>query len=90
MQTARRYDPTKDAKFHVSIATTEEVRRKWATPLPEWTGPKGTVPPRRIAVHPASAPDANTEAAQVGPTWAGDGTVGLSPDFKARDGPEWH
>ena len=39
-------------------------------------------------VHPASAPDANTEAAQVGPTWAGDGTVGLSPDFKARDGPE--
>ena len=42
MQTARRYDPRQDAKFHVSIVT-EEVRRKWATPRPEWTGPTGTV-----------------------------------------------
>ncbi len=43
MQTARRYDPTKDAKFHVSIATTEEVRRKWATHLESFRRPKGTV-----------------------------------------------
>ena len=33
MRTSRRYDPPKDAKFHVSIATTEAIRRKWATPL---------------------------------------------------------
>jgi len=43
MQPARRYDPTKDAKFHVSITTTDEVHRKWAMPRPEWTGSTGTV-----------------------------------------------
>ena len=71
MQTARRYDPTKDAKFHVSIATTEEVRRKRATPRPEWTGPKGTL-------QPASMPDENTAAETMAPTQPGDATVGLS------------
>jgi hypothetical protein len=35
MQTTRHYDSTKDAKFHVSIATTEEVRRKWAASPPQ-------------------------------------------------------
>jgi hypothetical protein len=39
MQTSRRYDPTKDAKFHVSIMTTGEIHHKWTTPRPEWTVP---------------------------------------------------
>jgi hypothetical protein len=39
MQTARRYEPRQEAKFHVSIVT-EDVRRKWVAPRPEWTGPR--------------------------------------------------
>jgi len=35
MHTARRCDPAKDARFHVSIATTEEVRRIWAESPPQ-------------------------------------------------------
>ena len=82
MQTARRYDPTKDAKFHVSIATTEEVRRKWATPLSEWTGPKGTV-------QAASAPDEITKAETVTPTPSGDATIGLSPAVNFAGRSRW-
>jgi hypothetical protein len=72
MQTTRRYDPTKDAKFHVSIATTEEIRRKWATPRPEWTGPKGTV-------QRESTPEENIAVETAEPTPSGDATIGLSP-----------
>ncbi len=45
MHTARGCDPAKDGKFHVSIATTEEVRRKWAPPGMD--GPQGDCPTRK-------------------------------------------
>jgi hypothetical protein len=44
MQNSRRYDPTKETKFNVSIATTEASAQH---PAPSGRN-RGTVPPRRI------------------------------------------
>jgi hypothetical protein len=62
MQTARRHDPTKDEKFHVSIATTEEVRRKCRTPLPQLDGPQGDCPTRKRARREHRSRDGNANA----------------------------
>ena len=75
MQTARRYDPTKDAKFHVSIATTEEVCRKWATQFESFRRPKGTV-------HTEGPLDEITATETVEATQAGDAASGPSPAFE--------
>ena len=71
MQTAPRYDPAKDAKFNVSIATTEEVRRKWATHLESFRRPKGTV-------HLEGALDEITATETVEATQAGEAASGQS------------
>jgi hypothetical protein len=75
MQTARRYDPTKGAKFHVSIATTEEVRRKWAMHLESLRRPKGTVLTE-------GALDEITVTKTVEATQVGDAASGPSPAFE--------
>ena len=71
MQTARRYDPTKDASVHVFIVT-EEIRRQWATPRKSFRRPEGTV-------QSESALDEQTAAEIVETSKMADATIGPCP-----------
>lgn len=87
MQSARRYDPTQDAKYHVSIATTEAVRQKWATPIENLHRPKpvaSAAEATRGLSAAESAPDAPTVSKDFNTTKTGNAPIGLSRVFKMR------